>query len=266
MNENRKLKKLLAERHEYVRCEIEGGRLENVISLMDSLSAAFKLPRTEYDRSECTPYSNEVSDRYCLDEYVNASFVPTAGTLFIAAQNPLDEKKHVFIDLLMKSNTRLVVSLINDAKYFDEEWLQERKTIELEGKEVFVDEVYVIKNTSIRRLRYINWVDFSVLPPNEMDFFHRYFDAIRTETVLVHCIAGVGRTGTFIMYDILKKTEALTLDIFISTFICLRSLRAHLVTNKVQLEFLRNVFLANNRSHDAKKANPKPQQTSFNSP
>ncbi|KHN69879.1 protein tyrosine phosphatase [Ordospora colligata] len=264
MDEKNKLKKLLTESYEYIRCEIEGNRLENVISLMDSLSASFKLPRTEYDRSGCTPYNKEVSDTYNLDEYVNASFVPTAGTLYIAAQNPLDNKKDVFIYLLIKSNTRLVVSLINDTKYFDEECLHERKIVEFEGREIFVDEVYAIKDKLIRRLRYINWVDFSVLPPDEMDFFHRYFDAIRTETVLVHCIAGVGRTGTFIMYDILKKAEALTLDMFINTFICLRSLRAHLVTNKVQLEFLKNTFLANNHNHDM-KINTEPQQTSFNS-
>lgn len=243
MTVSRELKDVLASHHAYVGSKIWENKLEEAVYLVDSLSATFKLPPSSYDRSSCTPYNNEVSERYGLGEYVNASFVPTAETLFIAAQNPRDEKQGVFIDLLVKSEAELVVSLINDPGYFPEEWLQDRRVVKHMGEDLFIDEVYGVRGRSIRRLRYINWVDFSVISKDEMELFHSYFDRVRTETVLVHCIAGVGRTGTFIMYDILKRMGVPTLDMFVGVFLELRSKRAHLVTNRVQLEFLKSVFL-----------------------
>lgn len=100
-----------------------------------------------------------------------------------------------------------------------------------------------VKGEKIRRLRYIDWVDFFIITPEEMEVFHSYFDNIRTDSVLIHCIAGVGITGTFIMYDVLKRMNDLTLDIFVDVFTSLRNKRAHLVTNRVQLEFLKDIFL-----------------------
>lgn len=243
MTMNKGLKDILIGKREAIKSRIREDKLDEAIHLVDSLSGAFKLPVSSYDRSNCTPYSNEVMKTYGLKQYVNASFVPTAQTLFIAAQNPKYSKREVFLDLLAKSKISLIVSLINDPKYFEEEWLQTRKAIQHMGRDLFIDESYRFGDREIRRLRYINWVDFSVITPEEMECFHSYFDKVRTDSVLIHCIAGVGRTGTFIMYDILSKIEHLTLDLFVDVFISLRSRRAHLVTNKVQLEFLKTIFL-----------------------
>ncbi|KAG5859839.1 protein tyrosine phosphatase [Encephalitozoon hellem] len=243
MTVNKELRDILNGYHDSIKSKIRENKLDEAIYLVDSLSATFKFPPCSYDRSPCTPYSNEVSEKYEIKEYVNASFIPTSETLFIAAQNPKDEKRDAFIDLLVKSKANLVISLINDPKYFEEEWLQSRKVIKHMGKDLFIDEVYNVRGRSIRRLRYINWVDFSVITQEEMETFHSYFDSIRTDPVVVHCIAGVGRTGTFIMYDILKKMKDITLDTFVDVFLNLRSKRAHLVTNKAQLEFLKDIFL-----------------------
>ncbi|AFM98075.1 protein tyrosine phosphatase [Encephalitozoon hellem ATCC 50504] len=243
MTVNKELRDILNGYHDNIKSKIGENKLDEAIYLVDSLSATFKFPPSSYDRSPCTPYSNEVSEKYEIKEYVNASFIPTSETLFIAAQNPKDEKRDAFIDLLVKSKANLVISLINDPKYFEEEWLQSRKVIKHMGKDLFIDEVYNVRGRSVRRLRYINWVDFSVITQEEMETFHSYFDSIRTDPVVVHCIAGVGRTGTFIMYDILKKMKGITLDTFVDVFLNLRSKRAHLVTNKAQLEFLKDIFL-----------------------
>lgn len=245
MTVNKKLKEILIENYESIRSKIKENKLEEAIYLVDTLSAAFKLPASDYDRSNCTPYNDEVSRTYNLKGYVNASFVSTPSSLFIAAQNPKNNKREVFLDLLIRSKTRLVVSLVSNPKYFEEEWVESRNVIQHNGKDLFMDETYNVRGESIRRLRYINWEDFSVITSEEIELFHSYFDSIRTDPVLVHCIAGVGRTGTFIMYDILKRIEKPTLDLFADVFINLRSRRAHLVTNDVQLGFLRDLFLEN---------------------
>jgi len=245
MTVNKELKELLLNHREHIESKVKENELDDVIYLMDSLSATFKYPTSDYDRTGCTPYDDEVTKTYELKEYVNASFVPTSNTLFIAAQNPKDSKREIFLDLLMKSNTKLIISLINNPKYFEEEWLKNRTVIQYMGKDLFIDEVYNIRGENIRRLRYINWIDFSIITPEEMEIFHSYFNNIRTNSILIHCIAGVGRTGTFIMYDILKNMENITLESFVDVFINLRIKRAHLVTNEIQLGFLKNIFLKN---------------------
>lgn len=243
MAAEKSLEELLLERQGQISSRIRENNLDEALGMIDRLCAAFKLPRSEYDRSGCTPYSNEVARMYEMD-YINASFVPACDRMFIAAQEPRNEQRDLFIDLLLRSETRLVVCLNNDeSRYFEEEWLQSREVVQHMGRDLFVDEIYRIRGSEIRRLRYINWSDFSVVSRQEMDFFHSYFDAIHADPILIHCFAGVGRTGTFIMYHILKKTKNLTLDLFVGILIRLRSKRAHLVTNKIQLEFLRSIFL-----------------------
>lgn len=236
---------ILCDNYKQIRSRIEENKLGEAIYLMDSLSGVFKLPASDYDRSDCTPYSDEVTRMCHLGEYVNASFVPTSDTLFIAAQNPKCSKKRAFLELLIKSKVRLVVSLIDDPKYFKEEWLYSRKVVKHMGRDLFADEVYDVKGERIRRLRYLNWIDFSIPTLEEIELLHSYFNDIRSTPVLVHCTAGVGRTGTFIMYDILRRMKSLTLDLFVEVLIELRSRRAHLVVNEVQLAFLKNVFLRN---------------------
>ena len=46
-----------------------------------------------------------------------------------------------------------------------------------------------------------------------MNFLYEYTKDINKS--IIHCRAGVGRTGTFIMYRILKKKEFVSLDEFI---------------------------------------------------
>jgi protein tyrosine phosphatase len=228
---------LLRRRNEII-SKIRKNDMSAALDVIVSTCDPYKLPRSEYDISRCTPYSDEVSRVYSLKEYVNASFIPTAQNLFIAAQNPKPTKEELFLELIMRSNTKLVVSLIDDAQYFKEEALVSREAIRLDGRELFYDETYDLDGQHVRRLRYMGWIDFSTIGPEEMEAFHSYFNEIRSGVVLVHCLAGVGRTGTFIMYDILKNMKEVTLDSFVDVLLELRSRRSLLVTNAEQLGFL----------------------------
>ncbi|KAI5147726.1 hypothetical protein NEAUS05_1013 [Nematocida ausubeli] len=75
---------------------------------------------------------------------------------------------------------------------------------------------------------------------------------ISESPVIVHCLAGVGRTGTFIFYSMLKRAllngtvlqdkESLMAS-FVELFLYLRSRRTWMVENKDQLFFLYKIFI-----------------------
>jgi len=72
----------------------------------------------------------------------------------------------------------------------------------------------------------------------------------KSAPVIVHCLAGVGRTGSFIFYHMLRNAilrgevgqEAL-LSSFIDLFLYLRTKRTWMVEAVTQLEFLYDIFL-----------------------
>jgi protein tyrosine phosphatase len=69
--------------------------------------------------------------------------------------------------------------------------------------------------------------------------------SLHTPTI-VHCLAGAGRTGTFIFYTMLSAVRAdlpVSEEAFVDLFLYLRAKRSHMVETASQLEFLHGVFL-----------------------
>ena len=240
---------LLKERSK-MNAQLKLGDFDAVVRTANLSTCKFILDKQDYDHYKITPYNTEVTEELELSDYVNAAMVETQERTYFVAQMPKPKYCALFKELLRKSGIKLIVSLIDcwDFDYFCEQELVERRRISLRRQdpaceEFFYDEVYDFGKT-VRRLRYPSWIDYA--SPDRQDFqtFYDYFrGAAVGKNVLVHCHAGVGRSGTFIMYDMLSHCERVDLERFLDTFMYLRACKCHLVFNGDQLKFLAGRFL-----------------------
>ncbi len=99
---------------------------------------------------------------------------------------------------------------------------------------------YTGKTRTPKILWYKNWPDHGV--PDSTDFiaFHEKYLTLNPLQVLVHCSAGVGRTGTFITYDRVKdnRYQTATVGLVQQTINELRVQRDHMVQKEIQYKFL----------------------------
>lgn len=198
-----------------------------------------------YDRYLITPYTREVSEAYGM-EYVNASFVTVRGLRFIACQAPCAEYCGLFLEMVSRSGADMVICLADEADYFGASRVLSRNEVQLGGRAFLLDEVYEISGREVRRIKCLCWADHSILTHDEMDALNSYVtkvDSSPESLKIVHCRAGVGRTGTFIMHRVLSGVQDVTDDIFVDTLLRLRSSRPYLVENTCQIQFLAEAFL-----------------------
>lgn len=198
------------------------------------------LPRTDYDTSYITPYTSEVADTYGLTYRINASFVKTKFHIYIACQKPKKKYYDKFIEFANICSDLIVCLCNDDDDYFIEENTQQGKSDK--------NAIYKIENiNNTQRIKFLKWNDFSVPDENDFKIFYaKYRFIVKQETpVIVHCRAGVGRTGTFILYDTLARMETVTETVFIEELCRVRAARNYMVYNKEQLSWLANIFLYN---------------------
>lgn len=98
----------------------------------------------------------------------------------------------------------------------------------------------------IDHYHFFSWPDHGVPEAQQYINYHtRVTSDHPTGTILVHCSAGIGRTGTFIAMDVANEKQAkqaLTLDDVKDIVTTLRQQRAQAIQTKGQFEFLREVL------------------------
>ncbi|KAL6122721.1 Ptpn3 [Nucleospora cyclopteri] len=188
-------------------------------------------------------YDTSVSKKYNIP-YVHASFVDR----FVTCQEPLPKDHSIFQHFIFKSDISLIISLKEDLHYFDKNQLIEL----IEENEVFKVEKFLIEQKEVVRVMCYIWEDDNIITPDQMDQLYSYISKnfaafYQKYTTLVHCKAGVGRTGTFLMYSLLFEMSnsgtKITPEIFVDVFLNMRKSRNHLVYNQKQLKFLVDCFL-----------------------
>ncbi|RVE59768.1 hypothetical protein OJAV_G00191830 [Oryzias javanicus] len=183
------------------------------------------------------PYDNsrvvltQLDGNPCSD-YVNASFVDgyTEKHKFIAAQGPKEDTVADFWRMVWEQKVATVVMLTN---------LKERKEQTSEAAKT---------SRLVAQLHFTSWPDFGVpFSPIGMLKFLKKVKAVNppfSGPIVVHCSAGVGRTGTFIvidaMIDMMHAEQKVDVFGFVSR---IREQRSQLIQTDMQYSFVYQALL-----------------------
>ncbi len=216
-------------------------------------------------------YSNIRTYKYNLvqlksKEYINASFIHLPlKNYFIATQGPINSSINDFWDMIIEYNSTIIIMLCNEfergrekcCQYWKGKDYKETKNKNLIIRDIIISK-YNIKRV-ITQIQYIGWPDHGI--PEIKEAYDNFISMIyfiienyNNSPVVVHCSAGVGRTGTFlsifnIVHEIIfnKRQDLIKFSIF-NTVRKLKEFRMLLVQNEEQYYFIYKfieVFLLN---------------------
>ncbi|PAV61527.1 hypothetical protein WR25_09852 isoform C [Diploscapter pachys] len=207
------------------------------------------------------------------DGYMNASKIelPNGRMTFIAAQAPLPSTLDEWWRMIEEQDVRLIIMLCNlneMGKIKCERYWPERKgehivfgdyEVCLEDEEEFKREEFVLRTLKVEKtdgskpawivhqLHYLDWPDHSC-PSGERQLLNtivkmnEIYDTYSQDSpVIVHCSAGVGRTGTIIAVNHLKEQidkGAVTKVDLHDLVMSLRKQRASMVQTADQYHFV----------------------------
>ncbi|XP_061875327.1 receptor-type tyrosine-protein phosphatase kappa isoform X2 [Colius striatus] len=201
--------------------------------------------------------------------YINASYVDSyrSPRLFIAAQGPLPGTVVDFWQMVWQEKTSVIVMLTglveqNKTKC-EQYWPEEEQvygdfTVTLNNTRTttgLVTRIFCLQKAGcalprvVEQFHYLLWPDHGV-PRNPaqllclVEMVNKRILEVPSGPVLVHCSAGIGRTGTFIALDFLLKMAKA--EGKVDVFQCvqrLREQRVSMVQTKEQYTFLYEVLL-----------------------
>ncbi|CAI5448114.1 unnamed protein product [Caenorhabditis angaria] len=205
------------------------------------------------------------------DGYMNASFVQLPGgeTRFIAAQAPLPSTLDEWWKMIDEHQVSLIVilcKLVEQDKIKCERYWPERVNekelfgdyeIILEDEIFFNDDEYLLRKLlmqnlttgqtrTVHQLHYREWPDHGC-PSGDKQLLQMIEEMAKlheinpTSPILVHCSAGVGRTGTIIavnhVREQIRRNALMKIDVF-ELVMSLRRQRASMVQTQDQFKFV----------------------------
>ncbi|XP_060595354.1 receptor-type tyrosine-protein phosphatase alpha-like [Ruditapes philippinarum] len=202
-------------------------------------------------------------------DYINASFIKGhhKDRAYIAAQGPIDASVDDFWRMICEKEIftiAMVTNLVEEGKTKCQQYwpavqtrLRYGKTSVYTASEIIYSD-FTIRNfnvsyeggpqRNIRQFHFTSWPDKSVPRTTSclLQFWRkvRKTDENKYHTWLVHCSAGVGRTGTFIALDILydQGKDKGSVDVY-QCVKDLRDQRVNMVQTKDQYVFLHNLMV-----------------------
>ncbi|KAH9487870.1 hypothetical protein Btru_067841 [Bulinus truncatus] len=175
-------------------------------------------------------------------DYINASYIKgfENNVKFIGTQGPNNITLNDFVRMLWEQNIEIVIMLTN---------LIEDGKVKCEKYWPDGDEKKDQPTHLLTQFHFTSWPDKSVpiAAWSLVDFEQRVFSCSTSEPIVVHCSAGVGRTGTFItLHNVIKESEKTGRADFFNTVMKLRQDRMQMFQTAEQYEFLHKAALAAN--------------------
>ncbi|XP_071358835.1 receptor-type tyrosine-protein phosphatase O isoform X2 [Trachinotus anak] len=164
-------------------------------------------------------------------DYINANYIPgyKHAKEYIATQGPLPETRNDFWKMVLQQKSPIIVMLTqcNERRrvkcdhywpFTDEpvmygeisvEMLSESEALEWTIRKFRLG--YADETQDVLHLNYTSWPDHGVPTVNAIESILQFVNIVRQQAnrtkdpVIVHCSAGVGRTGTFIALDRLMQ-------------------------------------------------------------
>ena len=176
-----------------------------------------------------------------MTDYINASPMRFGGYYYLACQGTLEHTLADFWELIWSEESTLIMTLTNliedyegrPSRKFEQFWpepptevkigkfdlnLTEEKTLvewDDERKETIIRRTIQAKKDhhtrEVRQLHMVNWPDGSIIRPDSLYQLLQCADEHADgNPIIVHCMGGIGRTGTFIaahsLFHDMKKT------------------------------------------------------------
>ncbi|XP_026119279.1 receptor-type tyrosine-protein phosphatase epsilon isoform X1 [Carassius auratus] len=211
-------------------------------------------------------------DGYMGSDYINASYIDgyREKNKFIAAQGPKPETVGDFWRMVWEHKSATIVMLTNTRErkeekcyqYWPEQgcWIYGCVRVAMEDVTVLVD--YTIRKFCVQhhaadgcraprlvtQLHFTSWPDFGVpLSPIGMLKFLKKVKTVNPAhagPIIVHCSAGVGRTGTFIVIDAMMDMMHAEARVDVSGFVSkIRKQRCQLIQTDMQYSFIYQALL-----------------------
>ena len=212
-----------------------------------------------------------------LDNYINASYIDDPiikeSKLFIATQGPLKETIPSFWKMIYNHKTKLVIMLSSNLEEIDGRsaiyWPKSKEilnfqennlTVEFISQDEIIEDALLIKkfkinnDLEVKQIHIICWPDHG-MPKNQnltIEIVDTMINYIKIERgsenkapIVVHCSAGVGRTGTviatYVIILCLEYLNKLKKPLIMNVFNVVRKLREQrysLVTDTDQYKFI----------------------------
>lgn len=233
------------------------------------------------------PYKHNAFGGENPEEYVNASLIKVGGNEYLASQGPLKNTMDNFLKMAINAGSNTIVTLVMhqelkqggmvdkclpywhpellpwklpDGSLFklvsEEPMEKDKKTLDEQmiWKREFVIEKEGQPPKYLTQFHYYNWPDFGEPDETIFDILLKTVDIHKPNgPIVVHCSAGVGRTGTFIASHS-KRTELkkkidhghpidnLEVNI-VETVLEMRTQRAEMVQSSAQVSAIKNSLI-----------------------
>ncbi|XP_052046617.1 tyrosine-protein phosphatase non-receptor type 20 [Apodemus sylvaticus] len=204
-------------------------------------------------------------------DYINASYIRIVNHeeeyFYIATQGPLPDTIEDFWQMVMENNCNVIAMITREIeggviKCYSYWPISLKEPLEFKHFRVLLETFHITqyftirvfqivkkstgKSHSVKHVQFTKWPDHGT--PASVDFFIKYVRYVRknhiTGPLLVHCSAGVGRTGVFICVDVVFSAIEKNYSFNIMNIVTqMRRQRCGMIQTKEQYHFCYEIVL-----------------------